>query len=245
MRQAVACVFTSQRAALEYAKRYPDISSKCRVIENGYEEEAFEGVEPNRWGTPKDCLLMLHSGLIYPKDRNPSTFFSAVKSLLAKGHLDRTKLCIRFRAPQHGNEVQAYAVQYGLQDVVEVAPPISYRDAIAEMMGADVLLVFQGSNFNAQIPAKIYEYIRAQRPVLALLDPVGDTAAQLSQFAEGVFQANIGSEASIEACLLVWLQARESSISTEGMLKNLELVKRYSRKFQAEILRDLLEKSHK
>src|SRR5699024_9966127 len=114
------------------------------------------------------------------------------------------------------NEVQAYAVQYGLQDLVEVAPPISYRDAIAEMMGADVLLVFQGSNFNAQIPAKIYEYIRAQRPVLALLDPVGDTAAQLGKFADGVFQADIDNEASIEACLLAWLQQKEKAISPEG-----------------------------
>lgn len=244
MHQAIACVFTSQRAASEYAKRYPDISSKCRVIENGYEEEAFEGVGPNRWGTPKDCLLLLHSGLIYPKDRNPSTFFSAVKSLIAKGQLDRTKLCIRFRAPQHGNEVQAYAMQYGLQDLVEVAPPISYRDAIAEMMGADVLLVFQGSNFNAQIPAKIYEYIRAQRPVLALLDPVGDTAAQLGKFADGVFQADIDNEASIEACLLAWLQQKEKAISPEGMVKNLQLVQRYSRRSQAEVLGDLLDQSH-
>ena len=244
MQQAVACIFTSQRAALEYSKRYPAVADKCSVIENGFEEEAFEGVQPNRWGAPKDCLLMLHSGLIYPKDRNPSNFFAAVHSLITSGGLDRTKLCIRFRAPQHGEEVRIFAEKYGIQDLVDIAPPISYKDAIAEMMGADVLLVFQGSNFNAQIPAKIYEYIRAKRPILALLDPIGDTAAQLSKFKEGIFQANIDSQHSIEKCLLNWLYNIQFSISTEGVLHNMELVKNYSRKYQAEILKNLLDKSH-
>jgi hypothetical protein len=47
------------------------------------------------------------------------------------------------------------------------------------MLNADGLLVLQGSSCNCQIPAKIYEYLRARRPVLALTDPIGDTAATL------------------------------------------------------------------
>ncbi|WP_084153709.1 polysaccharide deacetylase family protein [Simplicispira psychrophila] len=241
MHQATACIFTTQRAASSYALRYPEMAKKCRVIENGFEEEIFENTKPNRSNIPEDCLLMLHSGLIYPKDRNPSHFFAAVQSLVASGQLDRTKLRIRFRAPQHGDEVCAFATKYGLQDIVEVEPPISYQDAISEMMGADALIVFQGRNFNAQIPAKIYEYIRAQRPVLALLDPVGDTATQLSQFEEGVFQANIDDEESIKFCLLEWLNYTQSKLFLKGMPKNIELVKYYSRKSQSKILMDILD----
>jgi len=37
----------------------------------------------------------------------------------------------------------------------------------------------QASNCNAQIPAKIYEYLRAGKPLLALTDPQGDTAGVL------------------------------------------------------------------
>lgn len=239
--QAAMCIFTTQRAASAYAERYPEMAQKCRVIENGFEEEVFERVQAHRLNVPQDGLLMLHSGLIYPKDRNPSHFFAAVQSLLANGQLDREKLRIRFRAPQHGAEVSAFAAQYGLQDVVEVAPPIAYQDAIAEMMGADALIVFQGSAFNAQIPAKIYEYIRAQRPVLALLDPAGDTAVQLEQFREAVFQANIDSEESIVSCLLEWLQCLQSFPFSEGMAKNMQVVKLYSRKHQTEKLKEILD----
>jgi hypothetical protein len=33
----------------------------------------------------------------------------------------------------------------------------------------------QGANCNDQIPAKLYEYFRAGRPILGLADPTGDT----------------------------------------------------------------------
>jgi hypothetical protein len=62
---------------------------------------------------------------------------------------------------------------------VEIAPAIPYREALAEMMEADALLVLQGADCNHQIPAKVYEYLRAGRPILGLADPRGDTAGVL------------------------------------------------------------------
>ena len=47
------------------------------------------------------------------------------------------------------------------------------------MVRADGLLVLQASNCNEQIPAKLYEYLRAGRPIVALTDPRGDTAGAL------------------------------------------------------------------
>jgi len=53
---------------------------------------------------------------------------------------------------------------------------VGYREALSEMLRADALLLMQASNCNAQIPAKLYEYMRAGRPLLCLADPIGDTA---------------------------------------------------------------------
>jgi hypothetical protein len=47
------------------------------------------------------------------------------------------------------------------------------------MLDADGLLVFQAANCNHQIPAKVYEYFRARRPIFAMTDPNGDTAQLL------------------------------------------------------------------
>src|SRR5262249_24397347 len=68
---------------------------------------------------------------------------------------------------------------YRLEDVVELAPPIPYRDALQEMLRADGLLVLQAANCNSQVPAKVYEYFRCGRPIIGLTGPAGDTATVL------------------------------------------------------------------
>jgi hypothetical protein len=60
------------------------------------------------------------------------------------------------------------------------------------MMRADGLLLLQAANCNEQIPAKAYEYLRCGRPILALTDPVGDTANLLRK-------AGIGSIARLDS----------------------------------------------
>lgn len=238
LRSATACVFTTDRAAKEYAIRYPLEAYKCEVVPNGYDETAFTGISPVRQGVHGQTLLMLHSGLIYPRDRDPSTFFGAVRDLIDEGVLERKHLRIRFRAPKHGDEVCAAAARHGLDDVIEISPPVPYGEAIAEMLGADLLLVFQGPRFNAQIPAKIYEYLRAQGPLLALLDPAGDTAVELSRF-DGVFMGDIASSAAIRQALLAWLDALKLH-GGKMPPRPLDTIKSLSRAAQAERLSRLL-----
>lgn len=238
-RYAAACVFTTERAAQAYRERYPAAAHKCHVIENGYDEEAFEHAVPDRLGVAEDRLLLLHSGVIYPQERDPSTLFVAVRELVAQGRLDPARVCIRFRAPQHGDLVMEVARREGVDSMVEVAEPVPYQASIAEMMAADLLLVFQGSNFNAQIPAKIYEYLRAERPVLAVLDPAGDTATQLRQF-PGTRLASDQNPDDIGRALMDWLERRGSQTERQALRESRQSVARYSRLAQAHMLARLL-----
>lgn len=241
LEHARLCVFTTERAAAAYRLRYPQAAAKCVVVENGYDEDVFTGVTPNRQGVPEGCLLLLHSGLIYPQDRDPSGFFAAVATLLERGVLRREQLRIRFRAPVHGDEVVRVAQAHGLAELVEVAGPIPHAQAIAEMMAADLLLIFQGSGFNAQIPAKIYEYLRAQRPVLAIVDRQGDTARLAAQFQQVVI-AGIASPSENEEALLQWLQLRMApDQAAADFAANLQLLTRSSRSYHARLLAQQLD----
>jgi hypothetical protein len=56
---------------------------------------------------------------------------------------------------------------------------VDYTTALREMLQVDGLLLFQGYTSNPAIPAKLYEYFRSGRPILALVDEAGDTAALL------------------------------------------------------------------
>jgi peptidoglycan/xylan/chitin deacetylase (PgdA/CDA1 family) len=236
---AQLCVFTTERAAADYRKRYPQAAARCVVVQNGYDDDVFVGVHADRQGVGPDKLLLLHSGLIYPKDRDPGHFFGAVAALLQQGHLQRDRLLIRFRAPTHGNEVMRVAAAHGLEALVEIAGPLPHAQAIAEMLGADLLLLFQGSGFNAQIPAKIYEYLRAQRPMLAVVDRQGDTAALAAQFQQ-VFIAAIDSQAENQAALQQWLQGRGDDARAD-FSANLARLAMSSRAYHAKLLAQHLE----
>lgn len=239
--RAAACVFTSRRAVEQVAKLFPGTEVRCHVIENGYDEQAFDGLEPDRQGVGNDRLLFLHSGLIYPSDRDPTHFFLAVRTLIEQGLLPREQVCIRFRAPQHSEDLLSRARALGMEDLVEVAPPVPYRQALAEMMGADLLVAFQGSKFNAQIPAKIYEYLRAQGHMLAVVDPQGDTAAVLRTFC-GVGIADISSADDIRTVLEQWLGMRNTEAMASVRAQNRTLVARYSRETQAAVLAGLFDR---
>jgi hypothetical protein len=162
-----------------YSERYPEVpADRWTVIENGFDEDNFAAAEDpvSSQTTPSEKLTLLHSGLLYPSERDPTQFFQALSELKNEGAIDGNRLGIVLRASGHENIFQPMLERYEIADIVELAPPLPYSDALKEMLNADGLLLFQASNCNHQIPAKIYEYFRAKRPIFALTDPSGDTA---------------------------------------------------------------------
>jgi glycosyltransferase involved in cell wall biosynthesis len=178
------CVFTTPGAARIYRERYPANADRMVVLENGYDEESFAAAMPQPLADSsiepgQRPLIMLHSGIVYPSERDPTQLFEALGRLRKENKLSPTDLRIRFRASVHDDLLKNLARSHGAQDYIELCPAIPYREALAEMMSVDALLVMQASNCNAQIPAKIYEYLRAGKPILGLTDPDGDTAGVL------------------------------------------------------------------
>jgi glycosyltransferase involved in cell wall biosynthesis len=177
VRHAARVVVTTPGALRSYRARYPAAPpERFRLIENGYDEEAFTNLAP---ATPGKPFTLLHSGVIYPSERDPGPLFEALAALRARGLIAPATFRLRLRAPAHEALLRGMAERYGLADLIEILPHLPYRAALAEMLGADGLLVLQAANCNDQVPAKLYEYLRAGRPILALTDPAGDTAGLL------------------------------------------------------------------
>ena len=179
---AARCTSAAQR----YQQRYPKASERMVVLENGYDEESFASVNAVKSAVANPTkglrpLIMLHSGIIYPSERDPTHLFAALGRLKKEHALTPSDLRLRFRSSVHDDLLHSLAQTHGVQGLIELCPAIPYRDALAEMLSVDALLVMQGSGCNAQIPAKIYEYLRAGKPILGLTDPAGDTAGVLRQ----------------------------------------------------------------
>jgi glycosyltransferase involved in cell wall biosynthesis len=178
--QARLNLFTTPSALRLYRERYPAAAERMALLENGYDEESFAQAEASAAPLNPGCLTLLHSGIVYGSERDPTQLFAALAMLRDKGVLSPGQLKIRFRAAVHEELLHTLARQYGVTDYLEVCQPVPYRQALSEMLRADALLVLQAQNCNAQIPAKIYEYLRAQRPILCLSHPDGDTEAALT-----------------------------------------------------------------
>ncbi len=178
-------VFTTHSAMQVYRDRYPELpQKKFVVIENGYDEDGFRSetapvpAAPVPTARPQR-LTLLHSGVLYQNGRDPSAFLHALAQLRDASRIDSGKVRVILRAPGSMEGTRKLVTRYGVEDMVEVAPPVPYNEALKEMLAADGLMIFQGTPFNNQIPAKIYEYFRARKPILGLVDTTGETARVL------------------------------------------------------------------
>lgn len=234
-----AAVFTTHSAMDSYRARFPSLPpEKFSVIENGYDEDGFGDQQPVPT-TPGACLTLVHSGVLYQTGRDPSPFLEAIASLKADGKASAGSLRVILRAPGEIDEVQAMVERCRVGDIVAVLPPVPYREALTEMLAADALVVFQGTPFNTQIPAKIYEYFRARKPILGLVDTSGETARVLRAAGFDSIAAMDSSAAILPVLARFLDQVRSGAayVATE------ELIASSSRTHRASQLAELLNRA--
>ena len=241
VRRCASAIFTTPGTLEMYAERYPEKpASAWSVIENGFDEENFRdaqsGFEANPLGQPGQ-LTLIHSGILYPEERDPKPFFAALRMLKDSGEIDANRLQVILRATGSDQLYQPMLTELGIADIVKLAPTINYRDALREMLAAEGLILFQASMCNHQIPAKLYEYLRAGRPIFSLTDPIGNTANSL-RAAEANDIVNITDAADIAAGLRRFL-ARLKDGSANGVRS--EIANLHSRRSRTRELAALFE----
>ena len=239
---AERAVFVAPGAIEMYAERFPQIERRnFALVENGYDEETFrragEAEPPVHSVAEARPVTLLHSGIIYSSERDPTQFFAAIAELKAQGAVSAKVLRIVLRASGTETNFRAELERLGIADIVQLQPSIDYVSALREMLTVDGLLILQAANCNAQVPAKLYEYLRADRPILALTDPKGDTARTLDAAGAGLV-ARLDSVAEIrEALLRLMGQIRNGNWRRASR----ETVAGYSREAQAAKLARLLD----
>jgi glycosyltransferase involved in cell wall biosynthesis len=239
VRHASRIIFTANSTCQMYLERYPALApEKCLVISNGYDEADFGGlILTNPEPIPSDRpVRLLHTGVMYPQERDPRPFFRAVARLKSEKRLDTNNLRISFRAPASEELYKQILLELGISDIVELQPYVTYLQSLQECANADGLLLFQAANCDHQIPAKAYEYLRIGRPILALTSKTGDTAALLEETG-GATIVNIAEEEDIYRSLPGFLDALRAA---KHPLPDSQKVRRFARRNQAAELAECL-----
>ena len=233
-------VLVTNGAREYYLKRYPEVDPrKLVVIENGFDEDVFVGLKDTVRMQDKAAnnklIRIVHSGIIYPTERDPTQFFNALSQLKKEGFISSDNCCVILRATGHDHLYSPRLKEFNIEDVVKLEPAISYRDALSEMFEADVLLLLQAGSCDDQIPAKAYEYIRAGRPVLALTSLSGETGTLISKVNAGIV-APLDNVIAIKEAIKKLLVA-----DLKNMGVPVSEVEAFSRKTKAAELANLLE----
>jgi len=201
------------------------------TVRNGFEPQDFFGGPPRLTHE----FTVLHAGTTYGRDQDLAGFFRAL-SQVALGN-EGVPLRARFLG-----KVDPYTVdlvkRHHLEGVVKVEGFSGHADAVSAMREADLLLLLSWAVDNelgrAVCPAKTYEYLAAQRPIL-LLSPPGGEAARLLGGTPGVSIAGFQAEDAIARTLHEALLTREDAVVPPP-----EAARPFTRAAQASVLHEVL-----
>jgi glycosyltransferase involved in cell wall biosynthesis len=220
-RDAERVVIAWQGIARDFLAKFPgEDPSKFRLIPNGYDPEDIEGREPRA----NDRFTVVYTGSMYGV-RNPDTFLRAVAKLRHEGRLDPGKVCLRF-VGRFGDEVHAMFDRPEVSDMVERVAYVPHGESVAEILGAHALLLVVDDYPGAEgiVPGKVFEYIGARRPLIALAPP-GAVADLVSESEAGwvLDQHDVeGTAEAVAALYQEWTESgRTASRSREDLVHKL------------------------
>ena len=225
--QADAIVAASEPIAEEMRALEP--KGKVVTIANGCDFDDFAGLEHHT----SDRLRITHAGHFHGK-RDPRPFLRA----LAESGLD--DVVVRFAGDFRVAD-REYAEALGLGDRVELLGEVSRRRSLELQRDSDVLLLLipeSGGRGKDVLTGKIYEYLAAERPILAAVPPDGAAAQLVREAGAGVVVPSDDVEGLRDALLDLHRQWQEGRL--DGTPLSPELRARLSRGSRVEELADVL-----
>lgn len=163
----ITCAWDGIRKHL--VSRYPEKQREITTILNGFDPREADEVGPVR--PDEERCVLLHVGTFYGP-RSPFPLLQGLQEFqrLYPRQVERLLVVFMGHPDYEGRPLGEIVADYGVGDLVRVLPRVSHREAIAAVKGADVALLFgqSGDPSMASVPAKVYEYVGAGRPVLAI-----------------------------------------------------------------------------
>ncbi len=162
----------------EMKRSFQKQSNKVEVITNGYDDEVSSTTNQL-----DNSFSITHIGMMNA-DRNPKVFWEAIEELCVENEELKSDLKIRLIG-EVSDEVKKNASQLG--DIVEFVKYVPHEEVKKYQCSTQVLLLCINNVPSAKgiITGKIFEYLQAKRPILAIGPEEGDAADILKKTQSG------------------------------------------------------------
>lgn len=167
IRDADRVIVNTNVLADRWREVYPEWAHKIKVLWNGYDPE--DGISATPW-TPGECRKVCHVGALYG-GRTPDILVRSVERLVASGRLRKGSVNVTLVGPtdhEPFEDPQLLERTRGAGWLDFSEQPVSQQQARLLCQESDVLLLLQPQS-DHQVPAKLFEYVRYGRPILAVV----------------------------------------------------------------------------
>ena len=216
-----------------FADKYTGIENKIYVIPNGFDEDDFK-VESY---PPTNEFLISHTGTI-AESYNPKIFFSALEKIVA-ANKEKCKIRVLFIG-KNSPDFKALGKTYHVSNYIEYKDYVPHQEVITYLKNTTCLLLIiaETANQKGLLSGKLFEYLAAKKPIIAIGPKAGDAEEILSLSEAGKMFSR-----DEETQLVSYIEAK-----IEDWLKNPNLdlthnkIDLYSRKNLTKQLCDIIKK---
>lgn len=188
---------------------------RAEVVENGFDEADFG----NRVYGHNEKFTITYTGKLHKEHQDVDRLFKVLARLIFEKKIDRSKIQIVFYILGYDRpDIDAMAARYGLNGIVTAHEKVSYDESVRIQGSSDVLLFVQwrGRGSEGWYSAKLYDYLGARRPILALSERGGIIEDIITRTSGGIIADN---ETNLEEALVNYYgeYARNGCIKYNGI----------------------------
>lgn len=218
-------------------KSFPE--ARIEIVPNGFDDEDFEGLQGIE--RPPRPFTILHCGML-TLGRSIGPFLDGLSIFLEEHPDSRDETRVLFLGSRESRNEELVSTAR-LSDVVSFADNVSHAECVRRERSSHVLLLLKHDDdrYRGLVPGKLYEYIGARRPLLAVV-PEGEAADIVRDSGRGEV-VPIGDAREIAAGISrMYDHFQRGSLDSAYRLTELpEFTRRGSAALLDEIMRGLLE----
>ena len=133
-------------------------------------------------------FTIVYTGSLYPQQQSAGPLFQAIKKLLEDGALKESELKVVV-CGKDGALWQSWATAFGLANILEDRGMLNHAESLSLQHGAhaNLLLSWNSPGLQGILSAKVFEYLQAKRPILAIVNGSTDLELEnlISAFSPG------------------------------------------------------------
>lgn len=207
LKKATACTFNAKRTAILYDNAYDHLEIDSTTVYNCYDSTLFNDTDTTVDAFKDDTLNLVFFGKFRPL--SPITPFINLLEKIYKVDADAARRIRMYSFDKLEEKDQALAKEKGVLDNLSVLEHQPLEDTLPYLTQADALWLSTHPKRKNIIPAKLWDYLAAKRPIISIA-PNPEIEGILNQTKAGI-QINPDDTTALVNLLIQCVEAKQAN----------------------------------